>query len=422
VMRVIEALGSFWTTRRLSRPGLSRPEFEHLQTRALGRWLDRDLPQVSAYPTAPGQLTDLPITDKAMLMADFAAYNRPRITADEVRQALDGDCQVRGHTVGASTGTSGNRGYFVITDAERYRWLGALLAKTLADLLWHKQRVAILLPQDTRLYASARTIPRLQLRFFPLALGADHWQPALEAYNPTVIVAPPKVLRHLAETHARLTPTRLFSAAETLDPVDRPIIETAFRQRLHQIYMATEGLLATTCRHGTLHLAEDSVHFEYQPVGDGLVSPLITSFRRQAQIMARYQMNDLLRLSDQPCPCGSPLQAVAEVVGRLDDCFTLPGAQDPVLVTPDILRNAVLRADPGITDFRIWQVGPERIDLLLPPEVPAKTAEAARMALTAAVTRLGANAHITLHQQPLPLDVTRKLRRVECRLPKAPTQ
>jgi putative adenylate-forming enzyme len=420
-MRIVEALSSFWTTRRLSRPDLSRPEFQRQQAGALRRWLDRDLPWVSAYPTAPRHLTDLPIMDKATLMADFAAYNRPQITADEVRHALDGDCQVRGHTVGASTGTSGNRGYFVITDTERYRWLGALLAKTLADLLWHKQRVAILLPQDTRLYASARTIPRMQLRFFPLALGADHWQPALEAYNPTVLVAPPKVLRHLAETRARLTPIRLFSAAETLDPIDRPIIETAFRQPLHQIYMATEGLLATTCRHGTLHLAEDSVHFEFQPVGDGLVSPLITSFRRQAQIMARYRMNDLLRLSDTPCPCGSPLQAVAEVVGRLDDCFTLPGPQGPVLATPDILRNAVLQADPGITDFRIWLVATDRIDLILPPEIPANSAEAARVALTTAVTKLGATAGITLRQQPLPLDVTRKLRRVECRLPRAPT-
>ena len=417
-MRALQALSSFWTTRRLSRPGLSRSGFDRLQARALRRWLDHDLPRVSAYPTAPHHLTDLPITDKATLMADFAAYNRPRITADEVRQALDTDCQVRGHTVGASTGTSGNRGYFVITDAERYRWLGALLAKTLADLLWHPQRVAILLPQDTRLYSSARSIPRLQLRFFPLALGADHWQPALQAYNPTVIVAPPKVLRHLAETRARLTPSRIFSAAETLDPIDRPIIETFFHQPLHQIYMATEGLLATTCRDGTLHLAEDSVHFEFQPVGGGLVSPLITSFRRQAQIMARYRMNDLLRLSDTACPCGSPLQAVAEIVGRLDDCFTLPGAQGPVLATPDILRNAVLRADSRITDFRIWQVAPDRIDLVLPPDVPFQTASASQTALAAAVSGLGARAEITLHQTPLPLDVTRKLRRVECRLPK----
>lgn len=84
------------------------------------------------------------------------------------------------------------------------------------------------------------------------------------------------------------------------------MIEAAFGP-LEQIYMATEGLLAVTCRDGTLHLCEDSVKFEFEPVGEGLVSPLVTAFRRQAQIMARYRLNDLLRLSTSPCRCGSPL-------------------------------------------------------------------------------------------------------------------
>lgn len=417
-MRLIaEALHSFWITRRLSRPGLSRPAFLVLQSRALQRWIDKDLPQVAAYHHAPRTLYALPITDKARLMADFASYNRPGITADQVTQALQTDCRVGDYTVGASTGTSGNRGYFVVSEVERYRWLGALLAKALADLLWQPQRVAILLPQDTRLYDSARSIPRLALRFFPLALGADHWRPALEAFDPTVIVAPPKVLRHLAEVGARLNPRRIFSAAETLDPVDRPIIETGFGLPLDQIYMATEGLLGVTCRHGTLHLAEDSVAFEFEPAGNGLVAPLITSFRRQTQIMARYRMNDLLRLSDMPCPCGSPLQAVAEVVGRMDDCFRLAGG---VFVTPDILRNAVLRADPRITDFRIRQVATDGIELVLPPGLPPETCAAAQSGLDQALAQIGTRATVTTRQEALPLDLTRKLRRVECCLPRTP--
>ncbi|TIX93818.1 MAG: CoF synthetase, partial [Mesorhizobium sp.] len=110
-------------------------------------------------------------------------------------------------------------------------------------------------------------------------------------------------------------------------------------------YMATEGLFAVTCRQGGLHLAEDSVFFEFEPAGDGLVTPLVTAFRRQTQIMARYRMNDLLRLSEQPCNCGSPLRCVDEVVGRMDDVFRLESVAGQVLLTPDILRNAVLKAD-----------------------------------------------------------------------------
>ncbi|MFN3824057.1 MAG: CoF synthetase [Pseudorhodobacter sp.] len=414
----LEALTSFWATRRLSRPGLSRARFEAAQATALRRWLDRDLPHVDAYGAPPERLEDLPVVDKATLMADFARFNRAGITADAVRAALEGDCRVAGFTVGASTGTSGNRGYFVISEAERYRWLGTLLAKALADMLWQRQRIAILLPQNTRLYGSARRVPHLDLRFFALAEGATGWRAGLEDYSPTVIVAPPKVLRHMVEAGFRLHPRRVFSAAETLDPVDRPIIEAGFGLPLDQIYMATEGLFAVTCRAGGLHLAEDSVFFEFEPVGEGLVSPLVTCFRRQAQILARYRMNDLLRLSDRPCSCGSPLRGVAEVVGRMDDCFRLSGPGGAVLATPDILRNAVLKADGRITDFRIWQTGFGQVDLTLPPDLPEPAALAAQAALAEAIARLGAEAQVILRRAALPVEFGHKLRRVECRLPK----
>jgi putative adenylate-forming enzyme len=413
---VAEIATSFWTSRRLSRPGLGRTRFEDLQARALCRWLVHDLPRVAAYPTAPGDIRDLPILDKAQLMANFADYNVAGITAEAVQTALSEDFRISGYTVGASTGTSGNRGYFVISEAERYRWLGSILAKTLADLLWQRQRVAILLPQDTRLYGSARTLPRLQLQFFSLSEGIDRWRRDLERYDPTVIVAPPKVLRHMVETRFRLSPRRVFSAAETLDPVDRPIIEAGFGLPLDQIYMATEGLLAVTCRAGQLHLAEDSIFFEFEPVGGGLVSPLITCFRRQTQIMARYRMNDLLRLSDRPCRCGSPLIAVEEIVGRMDDCFRLVGPAGEVLVTPDILRNAVVRTDAGITDYRILQLRKDMVELVLPPDTSPEVAGAARASLLAALRTSGALVDVALRLAPLPVDFSRKLRRVECRL------
>lgn len=402
-------------TFRLSRPGMSRRRFEQLQARAIQRWLERAVPQVSAYDETPARLTDLPVMDKAQLMKDFANYNAPAVTAEQVRDAMARDFRIGSLTVGASSGTSGNRGYFVISDAERFRWLGTIVAKTIADLLWRRQRVAIILPQGTGLYESSNQTRQIELRFFNLTQGPEAWQNALETFDPTVIVAPPKVLRHMAERAFHLRPVRIFSAAETLDPVDRPVIEAAFGTPLMQIYMATEGLLGVTCSHGRLHLAEDSIHFEYEPAGGGLVTPLISSFRRETQILARYRMNDLLKLASAPCPCGSPLQAVEEVVGRRDDCFHLPGQTEQQLVTPDVLRNAVLMADHRIDDFRIVQTGAQEIILTLPPELPKAAAENAMNKLQALLSDRQVLADITLTQAPLALDVTRKLRRVERR-------
>lgn len=407
---------SFISTCRLSRPSLKRARFLQHQERLLTTWLERAVPKVPAFANTPPRLAEVPVMDKAQLMANFAQYNTQGLTADQIRNTLRNRDRIGELTVGASTGTSGNQGLFVISDVERFRWLGCILAKTMADLLWHKQRVAILLSRGTGLYDSANQIQRLQLRFFDIMQGPDRWRAALEAFDPTVVVAPPKMLRYMAEEAFQLRPRRIFSAAETLDPIDRPVIETAFGCRLGQIYMATEGLLGVTCRHGRLHLAEESVHFEFESVGFGLVTPLISSFRRETQILARYRMNDLLRLDPEPCPCGAPLQTVAEIVGRMDDCFHLHGHSGVQMLTPDVLRNAVVMADHRIDDFRVIQTGPDTVTLVLPQTVPHDAGLAARHRLLALFGGRGIRADITVTHTTLPLDVTRKLRRVEYRV------
>ena len=407
---------SFITTRRLSRPQLGRADFLKHQDRALKRWLKHGVPCVPAFADADVRLAVLPVMDKAQLMANFARYNTASITAEQVRTALNSGERIGGLTVGASTGTSGNQGFFVISDAERFRWLGSILAKTMSDLLWRKQRVAILLPRATDLYDSANQVKLLKLRFFNVTRGTGALRTELEGFEPTIIVAPPKVLRVIAEETFKLRPLRVFSAAETLDPIDRFVIEAAFGVRLGQIYMATEGLLGVTCRHGRLHLAEDSIHFEFETVGNGLVTPLISSFRRQTQILVRYRMNDLLRLDPTPCPCGTPLQAVSEIVGRMDDCFHLQGPGGAHMLTPDVLRNAVVMADRRITDFRLIQTGPHTVMLTLPKTVPQDAGVAVMHRLTALFDARGVEAKITVAHAPLPVDVTRKLRRVECRV------
>lgn len=413
-----EAVNAFALTQWLSRK--SRENFERWQAHALRRFLDHDLPRARFYGKSPHHLGDLPVTDKATLMDNFERFNINGVSAAEAWKAQAGDGRIGELTVGASTGTSGNRGLFVISEAEKYRWLGTILAKAVPDLIWRRQRVAVVLPQNTGLYESARKSRRIDLGFFDVTRGPESWRSSLEDFAPTVIIAPPKMLRHFAAEDFRLKPQRVFSAAETLDPVDRPVIEEFFRLPLDQIYMATEGLFAVTCRKGGLHLAEDSVFFEFEPAGDGLVMPLVTAFRRQTQIMARYRMNDLLRLSQTPCRCGSPLRTVDEIVGRMDDAFRLASPHGQILVTPDILRNAVLKADRRIDDFRLVQTAPHAIELSLAPKLADEAATAAHQAVRTLLAARQATASVSLMRKDLPLETGRKLRRVECRLGAGP--
>jgi putative adenylate-forming enzyme len=397
----------FWRT---------KSNVENFQRRKLAAFLSSKIQQVDEYSSVPAgtPLAALPVIDKATLMAAFHRFNTPRVTAADGWRAFGSTNSIGNYIVGASTGTSGNRGLFVISQTERFQWLGILLAKALPGFWYRRERVAIILPLNTPLYDSANETGLLKLKFFDITEGLENWLQTLLDFNPTVIVAPPKLLRQLAGFSTYLHPNKLFSAAETLDSIDRELIESSFGLPLGQIYMATEGLLAVSCKHGTLHLCEDVMHFELKPFGDDLVSPIITDFSRTTQIMARYSMNDLLRLQKPPCPCGSPLQAISEVVGRCDDCFILPTKDGGnIMITPDILRNTVLDSDRSIQDFRMWQTGADEVTLVLGDSIPECVAHAALAALKAFFDSRSAVVRLQLLQQKLIAPTDHKLRRVE---------
>ena len=360
----------------------------------------------------------LPIVAKAGVMAAFEEFNSLGLTTKQAWDLLERGQAPPGHDLGCSTGTSGNRGLYLIADRERFVWLGTILAKAIPDVLVKRHRVAVVLPRASRLFESANESRLLTLQFLDLGSGLEAIASALARFRPTVIVSPPKVLRWLAETNTPVAPERLFASAEVLDAPDRAIIEAAFHVTLRQIYMATEGLFGVSCRHGTLHLAEDVVHFEYESVAgeSHLVAPVVTDFTRRTQILARYRMNDLLRLDPTPCRCGSGFQAVAEVIGRRDDIFVLPssrGVGATVTLTPDILRNAVLGTDARIDDFRIRQTGANAVTLVLPPGIDASIAQSALSSVGAACARAGASPEIVLLKEPLQASTTAKLRRIE---------
>jgi putative adenylate-forming enzyme len=394
----------------------NRADVVRHQQRQIAHFMRDVLPHFPYYRAhLPCGFTDLPVLDKVEMLAHFPELNTAGFTVEQLRQSLDAGVERIGdYGIGRSTGTSGNRGYYVITEAERFVWLGTILAKALPDALWRRHRVALVLPVITQLYDSARFGSRITLGAFDLTKGVDHWWDDLRALDPDTIVAPPKVLRLLAERGA-LTATRIFSSAEVLDPIDREVIEQATGVRLREIYMATEGLFGVSCAHGTLHLAEDVVHFEWQrpDPNSRLVSPIVTDFTRTAHAMVRYRMNDLLELSDAPCPCGSPYQAVARIEGRQDDIFMLARGDGTLTpVTPDVLRNAMVDADPAVRDFRVVQSGPSAIVVTLDHHLSDDAVARVRAMLEHRLAPFDlARLNLTI-ERGITLDFDRKLRRI----------
>ena len=86
-----------------------------------------------------------------------------------------------------------------------------------------------------------------------------------------------------------------------------------------------------------------------------------------------------------------------------------------VLITPDILRNAIVDADRRIVDFRLVQTGADTLELSLLTALPDTAAEAARQAVEATVHRAGGVATAVLLRVPAFPVSALKLRRIERR-------
>ena len=144
-------------------------------------------------------------------------------------------------------------------------------------------KIAFFLRANSNLYESVQR-GKLQFQYFDLLERVENLVKRLETYQPTVWVAPPSMLRLLADAYVvgylTAVPDKIISVAEVLDPLDRKVLERVFGQTVHQVYQCTEGFLGATCRYGTLHLNEDIVHIEKEyidPPPDGSCPLLRTS-------------------------------------------------------------------------------------------------------------------------------------------------
>jgi putative adenylate-forming enzyme len=369
-----------------------RARLEAWQQARLARFLHDVLPRAPYYRDyRHAGLEDLPIMDKAQMMADFEARNTRGIRLDDALEvALRAETTrdfapmlgsgARALTVGLSSGTSGNRGVFLVSQAERLRWAGILLGRVLpAHLLerlvspWTPPlRVAFFLRANSNLYTTLNS-RRIDFAFHDLLGGVEPALAHLNASQPDVLVAPPSLLRALAAEVAagrlNIRPVHVLAVAEVLEDGDRVATRRAFGLEPHQIYQATEGFLGYTCEHGTLHLNESFVHIEPEWLDDAKTrfQPIITDFTRDTQLIVRYRLNDILRTCDTPCRCGRAERAIAAIEGRADEVLWLPRRADgrAVALYPDLIRRTMLLAGPTVQEFDVAQAGMQwRIGLL----------------------------------------------------------
>jgi len=423
-----EWVGARWRWSRLRGPALER--YRERRARAIVRLALERSPFYRAHWAGhdPDDWRSLPTVDKRGMMEHFGAFNTLGIPRDEAMETAlraertrDFTPTVRGVTVGLSSGTSGHRGLFLASPREQAVWAGTILARALhGGFRREGWRVALFLRSNSNLYESTDGT-LIRFRWFDLMTPPTEAVAALNAYRPHLLLGPPSLLGLLADARERgelrFAPERLVSVAEVLEPQDRERLEAVFGAPVHQVYQCTEGLLAVSCPAGSLHVQEDLVHLQLEPVGNGYVTPVVTDLRRVTQPIVRYRLNDLLRMDDAPCACGSPWRVIRSIDGRCDDLLAFEqadGGTRPFF--PDTIRRMVLLADGGVEDYQAFQDRPGhlRVHLAVSDDAPFDgVARAVRASAESIVAGYGCRAPVVEVERGLvPVAPGAKRRRV----------
>lgn len=356
------------------KPFSDRRQLEQWQQQKINRHLEYVAAHSPLY-RGKGKLAEYPVIDKTFMMEYFNALNTVGIDRDEalgfaIRAERERNFapKLKGTTVGLSSGTSGKRGIFLVSDQEKNRWAGYILAKFLPGNILDTYTIAFFMRADSNLYEAVKS-KNIQFHFFDIYQDISNYRQRLAELQPRILAGQPSLLLKLAEAvrqrELNIHPEVVISIAEVLEKADEERLKEAFGLSvIHQVYQCTEGCLASTCRLGTLHLNEDIVHIEKEYLDETRFVPIVTDFERKAQPIIRYRLNDILVERTTVCDCGSPCLALEKIEGRQDDVFIFCGKDgEECLVFPDFIRRCMLFAAESQNkgDYRIVQQSDGRI-------------------------------------------------------------
>ena len=324
-------------------------------------------------------LHELPILTKATLMEHFDDVVTDRtVRLADLEQFLTGatadDRFQSRYVVLATSGSTGLRGVFLFDQDEWVECLASISRPmTWAGVrprLFPRIRSTMLASTSPWHYSSqvGRSLTTVLLPTLRLDAGepVERMVERLNAWQPDVLVAYPSVLRLLAAEQSAgrlaIAPESCATSAEVLTEETRRRVREAFGVRVFETYGATEyAPIAAECSQGNRHLFEDGAVIEIvddhgRPVPPGVSGDrvLLTIFGRRTQPLIRYEISDMVRLSDRMCECGRPFRCIEAIEGRQEDVLVVEAAvasARTIEIHPNVFHH-VLETAPASA----WQV------------------------------------------------------------------
>ncbi|UCC19217.1 MAG: AMP-binding protein, partial [Promethearchaeota archaeon] len=289
----------------------------------------------------------------------------------EIEKTQDFNRRFKGYNVAMSSGTSGNKG-IVITSPQEEKYLQAAFFARFPFPLTLKLRWAFILRVSTPAFNVSKFGQKLI--YINQLSPIESIIKQLEQLKPNILSAPPSMLQLLAKEvrtgNLTINPKRIISYAEVLSQDVEKELEEAFGVDIFQIYQCSEGPIGMSCKHGNLHINEDLIYVQTididgnpTPPGKPCYKMIVTDLNKRSQPIIRFELDDLIVISESSCKCGSSFRLIERILGRTDDLFWLQGINSLDLqhVFPDYIRRAIITSSDEIEDYQVIQKSPTKI-------------------------------------------------------------
>lgn len=352
------------------------------------------------------KLQQLPTITKKTMMENFSRFLTDRkINQAEAEQFMTDTARLGQWYQGkyALSHNSGTEGFkaIIIQGREMLELLFALqmfrgspfgltLGSMIKRMLFHRTRLAVVTigkgfypsasalaysPEASASFINRRWISQIE----PVSEVVDQ----LNCFQPEIVLAYANVLDILARESlagrlqlGRKYPlTQLMNMSEPLSPAAHTLLKKAFGISVTDNYAMGECMALTTgCMQGRgMHVQSDWVIVEVvdrnnQPVPPGQAGEkiLMTNLYNTVQPFIRYEVNDIVTLSPEPCRCGSPLPHILQVEGRTDEVVWIQEGDRFRAIHPYLFMN-MLDEFPEVGWYQIVQVERNRFQLRAAP-------------------------------------------------------
>lgn len=332
--------------------------------------------------TPKTSLQDLPILTKQNVMEHFDdMVTDPKLKLSDLHHFLQ-TVQQDDHYLGkyrviSTSGSTGAKGVFVFNRQEwRVALAGTMRCMSLMAIkprlfkkvkvttlaAHHPQHITYLLPKSMDL--GFYKVQHLQVTT-PLAkLVSD-----LNEFQPDFLQSYPSFLNLMADEQKngtlKIDPKYICTGAEIRTDAMTKEIKSVWKINPHETYGMTElgGMSAYDCSlHQGLHIFEDLFLLEVvdeqnRPVPAGTPGHkiLVTNLFNQTLPLIRYEISDMITLSPNPCPCGSPFRMIQKIEGRNDDILYFHGKTAQWIPIHPIHFQSLLQGLPEIREYQIIQ-------------------------------------------------------------------